>query len=144
MSRRTRPALLLALLLPAAAVACGESHDRARPDAGTGGSNTARAGGTGGATGVGDGGAGGAGGAGGVGGAGGAGGAGGLGGAGGVPDPRCEIAWADVQTGTAADDQILGMTLGADGNVIASGYEQGVVGVTNIEPDGDSRAVVMK
>jgi len=67
------------------------------------------------------------------------------GGAGGTVDPRCQVAWAgDVQVGTAADDQVLGMTFDADGSVFVSGYEGGIVGVTNIEPDGDSRAVVLK
>jgi formylglycine-generating enzyme required for sulfatase activity len=31
-----------------------------------------------------------------------------------------------------------------DGNIFAAGYENGIVGVTNIEPAGDSRAVVVK
>ena len=57
----------------------------------------------------------------------------------------CAIPWThDIQAGTAADDQLLGMTLDSDGNVIAVGYERGIVGVTNIEPDGDARAVVTK
>ena len=36
------------------------------------------------------------------------------------------------------------MIVDADDNIIVSGYEQGIRGVTNIEPDGNSRGVVMK
>jgi hypothetical protein len=36
------------------------------------------------------------------------------------------------------------MTVDGDDDLVVSGYEQGVVGVTNIEPDGDARAVVLK
>src|SRR4029077_20687227 len=80
------------------------------------------------------------------------GGDGGGGVAGGRPDggagaggALCAIPWThDIQAGTAADDQLLGMTLDGDGNVIAVGFERGIVGVTNIEPDGDARAVVVK
>lgn len=46
--------------------------------------------------------------------------------------------------GTAKDDQIWGLAIDKDDNLYVSGYEQGVTGVTNIEPYGDSRAVVMK
>jgi beta-propeller repeat-containing protein len=68
----------------------------------------------------------------------------GAGGAG-VGGARCAIPWTrDIQAGTTADDQLLGMTLDGDGNVVAVGYERGIVGVTNIEPDGDARAVVVK
>jgi hypothetical protein len=77
----------------------------------------------------------------------GAAGVGGLGaaGVGGAANPRCQVAWAhDLQLGTAADDQALGMTTDGDDNLVVSGYEQGVVGVTNIEPDGDAHAVVLE
>ena len=68
----------------------------------------------------------------------------GAGGAG-VGGALCAIPWThDIQAGTAADDQLLGLTLDGDSNVIAVGYERGIVGVTNIEPDGDARAVVVK
>ena len=104
------------------------------------------AGGTGGTSSGGTGGAGGAGGtsSGGNGRAGGAGGAG-TAGVGGAANPRCQgPSRGDLQLGTAEDDQILGMTVDGDDNLVVSGYEQGIVGVTNIEPDGDARAVVLK
>jgi hypothetical protein len=104
------------------------------PDAGSGGGGATGAAGAGGAStdwGVGAGGAG-------TGGA-------GTAGAGGAGHPRCQVPWAsDLQLGTAADDQILGMNVDGNDDLLASGYEQGVVGVTNIDPDGDARAVVLK
>jgi hypothetical protein len=69
----------------------------------------------------------------------------GTAGVGGAVNPRCQGASrGDLQLGTAKDDQVLGMTVDADDNLIVSGYEQGIVGVTNIEPDGDARAAVFK
>ncbi|HVZ75203.1 MAG TPA: hypothetical protein VHJ20_22640 [Polyangia bacterium] len=59
--------------------------------------------------------------------------------------PNCRATWPDgLQVGTAKDDQVLGMTADRDGNLFVAGYEFGTVGVTNIEPDGDSQAVVVK
>lgn len=40
--------------------------------------------------------------------------------------------------------RFLGMAVDADDDIVVSGYEQGVVGVTNIEPDGNARAIVAK
>jgi len=58
---------------------------------------------------------------------------------------RCEGTWPhDFQLGTKGDDQLLGLTVDGEGNVVASGFERGVVGVENIDPSGDSDAVVMK
>ncbi|HVU51101.1 MAG TPA: SBBP repeat-containing protein, partial [Polyangia bacterium] len=58
---------------------------------------------------------------------------------------RCQGTWpSDLQLGTKGDDQLLGMTVDGEGNVVAAGFERGVVGVENIDPSGDSDAVVMK
>jgi WD40 repeat protein len=60
-------------------------------------------------------------------------------------DVRCESAWGgDIQTGTTGDDQILGMALDSSNNLYTAGYEAGINRVTNIEPTGDSRAIVSK
>jgi hypothetical protein len=56
----------------------------------------------------------------------------------------CDLVWSDVQIGTELDDQIWGLTTDANRNIYAAGYEQGVTFVTNIEPDGNSRGVVIK
>ena len=58
--------------------------------------------------------------------------------------PSCNLAWNDLQVGTDLDDQIWGLTTDENHNLYASGYEHGVTGVTNIEPDGDSQGVVLK
>jgi len=58
--------------------------------------------------------------------------------------PSCNLAWKDLQVGTELDDQIWGLTTDENHNIYASGYEHGVTGVTNIEPDGDSQGVVLK
>jgi hypothetical protein len=168
LARRIRQSLVVLFL--AGLLGCNSSGSATAQDGGAtgggtggatgGGTGGAAGGGTGGAAGGGTGGAAGAGGAGGTTGGGGAGGgagasggaagagdAAGAGGAGGPADPRCQGAWAgDLLLGTTEDDQILGMTVDADDNLIVSGYEHGIVGVsaTNIDPDGDARAVVMK
>jgi hypothetical protein len=132
----------------AAAIGCGGSGNGvAGPDGGAGSGGRGGAGG-GEANGAGgDGGTSGAGGGGTNGGAAGFdGGAGGAGGGGGS-DAQCSAVWGgDLLLGTAADDQILGMTADDDGNIFVSGYEQGIVGVSanNIDPDGDARAIVAK
>ncbi len=58
--------------------------------------------------------------------------------------PACGAAWRDLQLGTELDDQAWGLTVDAERNLYASGFEHGVTGVTNIEPDGDARGVVLR
>ncbi len=68
-----------------------------------------------------------------------------------VPDAGVEFdgglscpAWVgDVQRGTAADDELLGLLALPDG-LVAVGYEGGVYGVDSIDPSGNSRAVVLR
>jgi outer membrane protein assembly factor BamB len=57
--------------------------------------------------------------------------------------PSCDLAWTDLQLGTELDDQIWGMTTDENHNLYAGGFEHGVTGVTNIEPDGNSQGVVI-
>jgi hypothetical protein len=61
-----------------------------------------------------------------------------------TPPPSCDIAWHDVQLGTELDDQVWGLATDASDNVYIAGFEHGITGVTNIEPDGNSRGVVIK
>jgi hypothetical protein len=56
----------------------------------------------------------------------------------------CDVAWSDVQIGTDLDDQIWGLTADADRNIYAAGFEHGLPSVTNIEPGGNARGVVIK
>lgn len=59
----------------------------------------------------------------------------------------CDPAWDGVQIGTELDDQIWGLTADANRNIYAAGYEHGLTGptnMTNLEPEGDSRGVVIK
>ncbi len=57
----------------------------------------------------------------------------------------CDALWrGDRQFGTALSDEGLSLWGDADGNLYTTGYEQGIVGQTNIEPTGDSRAVVAR
>jgi len=59
----------------------------------------------------------------------------------------CDPAWNDVQIGTDLDDQIWGLTADANQNIYAAAYEHGRTGptnMTNLEPEGDSRGVVIK
>lgn len=56
----------------------------------------------------------------------------------------CDLAWNDVQIGTDRDDEIWGLTVDANQNIYAAGFEHGVPSVTNIEPGGDARGVVIK
>lgn len=59
----------------------------------------------------------------------------------------CDLVWHDVQVGTDLDDQIWGLTTDANHNIYAAGYEHGRTGptnMTNLEPEGDSRGVVIK
>ena len=60
------------------------------------------------------------------------------------PGPiACATAWRDRQLGTALDDRLLGMAVDARGRVVVAGFERGVTGVTNLEPDGDARGVLI-
>jgi hypothetical protein len=61
-----------------------------------------------------------------------------------APAPACDLAWHDLQIGTELDDQAWGLATDRDLNLYVAGFEHGVTGVTNIEPDGDSRGVVIK
>jgi beta-propeller repeat-containing protein len=59
----------------------------------------------------------------------------------------CNLVWRDVQAGTDLDDQIWGLTADANQNIYAVGYEHGRTGptnMTNLEPEGDARGVVIK
>jgi len=56
----------------------------------------------------------------------------------------CDTAWNDVQIGTELDDQIWGLTADANRNIFAAGFERGAPSMTNIDPGGDSRGVVIK
>lgn len=56
----------------------------------------------------------------------------------------CDRPWTGLQLGGERDDQIWGMEIDAANQLYVTGYEDGVVGVTNIEPDGNSRGVVMQ
>jgi len=58
--------------------------------------------------------------------------------------PSCDLAWTDLQLGTELDDQLWGMTTDKNHNIYVSGFEHGVAGVTNIEPDGNSQGVVIE
>src|SRR5689334_18167129 len=60
------------------------------------------------------------------------------------PPALCDTAWHDLQIGTELDDQLWGMAADANGHLYVAGFEHGVTGVTNIEPDGDSRGVVIQ
>ena len=58
----------------------------------------------------------------------------------------CDLVWHDVQAGTELDDQIWGLTTDPNRNIYAAGYEHGLTGptnTTNLEPEGDSRGVVI-
>lgn len=57
----------------------------------------------------------------------------------------CSASWAgDLQEGTELADEGLSVWGDALGNVYVTGYQRGIVRTTNIEPTGDSRAVVTK
>ncbi|WNG58480.1 hypothetical protein F0U59_29845 [Archangium gephyra] len=57
----------------------------------------------------------------------------------------CTASWrGDRQYGTLQADETLSVWADEIGNVYTVGYENGLVGQTNIEPAGDSRAVVTK
>jgi hypothetical protein len=46
--------------------------------------------------------------------------------------------------GTPSDDEILGVVIDSSGNIYTTGYQHGVVGITNVPPAGDAKMVVMK
>lgn len=56
----------------------------------------------------------------------------------------CEVAWHDVEIGSGLDDQLWGLALDAHGDVYAGGFQHGVTGASNIDPDGDATGVVMR
>ncbi|WP_232379734.1 SBBP repeat-containing protein [Polyangium fumosum] len=49
-----------------------------------------------------------------------------------------------MQMGTALDDELSGMALGPDASIYYTGYEAGLVGVTNIMPAGNARMVTAR
>lgn len=58
---------------------------------------------------------------------------------------QCAASWlGDIQMGTGKDDEISALAIDGSNNLYVTGYESGVVGVENIDPTGNSRAVVMK
>ncbi|RKI09845.1 hypothetical protein D7Y13_13720 [Corallococcus praedator] len=61
------------------------------------------------------------------------------------PAGTCQTAWQhDYQGGTSSADEALSIWAGSSGAVYLAGYERGNLGQTNIEPSGDSRAVVLR
>ncbi len=57
----------------------------------------------------------------------------------------CASPWrGDHQDGTAGADETLSVWVSEDGDIYTTGYSGGRIGETNIEPSGDSRAVVRR
>jgi hypothetical protein len=57
----------------------------------------------------------------------------------------CTSPWVgDRQEGTATSDETLSVWVDGDGDIYTTGYAGGRVGETNIEPSGNSRAVVAR
>ncbi len=57
----------------------------------------------------------------------------------------CVSPWqGDRQEGTATADETLSVWVAGDGDIYTTGYSGGRIGETNIEPSGDSRAVVSR
>ncbi|MBN8226846.1 hypothetical protein JYK02_04905 [Corallococcus macrosporus] len=57
----------------------------------------------------------------------------------------CASPWrGDRQEGTAGADETLSVWVSKAGDLYTAGYWEGVLGATNIEPSGDSRAVVTR
>lgn len=65
------------------------------------------------------------------------------GGSGADAGPCGDPGWADLQLGTAADDELLALVLDADGRLTVAGYEGGLTGVTNVQPTGNSSGFVI-
>jgi hypothetical protein len=72
------------------------------------------------------------------------GGNGGKGGMGGATEPFCTARLDDVQSGSSLDDRVTAMTRDGSDHLYVVGFEQGLTGVTNIEPTGDSRGFLEK
>ncbi|WP_375765581.1 SBBP repeat-containing protein [Archangium gephyra] len=49
-----------------------------------------------------------------------------------------------LQTGTGRDDEFLGLALNERSEVYVSGYEGGVTGISNVEPAGDARGLIVR
>jgi outer membrane protein assembly factor BamB len=62
----------------------------------------------------------------------------------GFEKPSCNREWTDLQLGTELDDQLRGMAIDEESNIYLAGFEGGITGVTNIEPAGDARGVILK
>ncbi len=61
------------------------------------------------------------------------------------PAGSCTTAWTqDYQGGTGSADEALSVWASSTGAVYLAGYENGTLGQTNIEPSGNSRAVVKR
>lgn len=57
----------------------------------------------------------------------------------------CAVRWqGDRQWGTQQADEVNSVWVDESNNIYTVGYENGIVGQTNIEPTGDSKAVVIK
>lgn len=57
---------------------------------------------------------------------------------------ECTDEWTDLQLGTDQDDQLWGMTSDREGNLYLAGFEGGLTGVTDIEPAGSAKGVVIR
>ncbi|MCY1043790.1 hypothetical protein OV208_20895 [Corallococcus sp. bb12-1] len=61
------------------------------------------------------------------------------------PAGTCQTAWRqDYQGGSSSADEALSIWAGSSGAVYVAGYDRGNLGQTNIEPSGNSRAVVLR
>jgi hypothetical protein len=61
------------------------------------------------------------------------------------PAGTCHTAWTqDYQGGSASSDEALSVWASSTGAVYVAGYDRGTLGQTNIEPSGNSRAVVLR
>jgi len=62
----------------------------------------------------------------------------------GLEHPSCDREWTDLRLGTELDDQLRGMAIDEEGNLYLAGFEGGITGVTNIDPAGDARGVILQ
>lgn len=61
------------------------------------------------------------------------------------PAQSCAAVWlGDRQMATTKADEITSVWVDESGNILTTGFENGTVGQTNIEPSGNSRGVVRK
>ncbi len=64
------------------------------------------------------------------------------------PEPDQGMACAPwpggLMVGTARSDELLDVVIDGQGNIYLAGYEDGVTGVSNIEPSGNARGIILK